>query len=113
MANRNALFYVKFGEERGIILHLVEAPEVLKKTSLSMCILIQPQPLLTELMSMQGADGFLDRFLFMVTRPCMHKTNVVAEAYANLRENRIWDFVPVFDNIRPDWSIQQLAKHTH
>ena len=71
-----------------------------EKTSLSMCILIQPQPLLTELMSMQGADGFLDRFLFMVTRPCMHKTNVVAEAYANLRENRIWDFVPVFDNIR-------------
>ena len=31
MANRNALFYVKFGEERGIILPLVEAPEVLKK----------------------------------------------------------------------------------
>ena len=36
----------------------------------------------------------------MVTRPCMHKSNVVAEAYANLRENRIWDFVQVFDNIR-------------
>ena len=55
-------------------------------------------------MTMQGADGFLDGILFLVTKPCMHKTSVVSDAYSILRENHIWDFVQVFDNIRIEHS---------
>ena len=55
-----------------------------ERTSMSLCLLIQPQPILTELCNLQGADGLLDTFLFIAAKPCMHKTNVVAEVHADL-----------------------------
>ena len=59
---------------------------------MSLCILIQSQVMLTELCHLQGADGLFDRFLFIAAKPCMHKTNVVAEAHAELytqKNNRL------------------------
>ena len=40
-----------------------------KKTSISVYLPIQPQPLLTELLHFHGKDGFLDRFPFFVVKP--------------------------------------------
>ena len=52
-------------------------------TSMSMSVLIQPDPLLHELINMQSNDGFLDRILFLVSKPVMHKR---AEVRAAVRE---------------------------
>ena len=38
------------------------------KTSMSLCILIQPKPMLSELCNLQGTNGLIDRFLFITAK---------------------------------------------
>ena len=70
-----------------------------ERTSMSLCVLIQSQMMLTELCHLQGAGDLFDRFLFIAAKPCMHKTNVAAEAHAELYTKRITVFVRVFEQI--------------
>ena len=55
-------------------------------TSMSMCVLIQPEPLLQELIGMAANDGFLDRFLFAVSKPVMMKSTVIRDNALKIRE---------------------------
>lgn len=67
-----------------------------QSTSMSICLYIQPQPLMEELAQMCGADGFKDRFLFLASRPVLYKTAEVRENYENLKEFNIQDFSKIF-----------------
>ncbi|VDI47863.1 Hypothetical predicted protein [Mytilus galloprovincialis] len=67
-----------------------------KQTSMSICIYIQPQPLICELTNFTGNDGFIDRFLFLVSRPALYPTSIVKEHYKILQESKLQNFVPVF-----------------
>lgn len=49
-----------------------------------------------ELAQMCGADGFIDRFLFLASRPVLYKTAEVRENYENLKEFNIQDFSKIF-----------------
>ena len=53
-----------------------------KKTSMSMCLYIQPDPFLHELSHMGCNDGFFDRFLIQVSRPKLFK-NVIIRQYTD------------------------------
>ena len=45
-----------------------------QKTSMSMAVFIQPQPLLEELGSMSFNDGFMDRILFFTVKPKLYES---------------------------------------
>ena len=55
-----------------------------KKTSMSICMAIQPDPLLHELQYFMKNGGFLDRFLFITARPHLHSTITVKEFHNKL-----------------------------
>lgn len=55
-----------------------------QSTPMSICLYIQPQPLMEELAQMFGADGFINRFLFLASRPVLYETAEVRENYEHL-----------------------------
>ena len=65
---------------------LVDKDRSFKHTSMSMCILIQPAPLVHEMVSMGTHDGFLDRLLFFTVRPRMEKSITIVENIRKLEE---------------------------
>ena len=71
-----------------------------QKTSMSVWLAIQPDPLLQELQYFLSSDGFLDRFLFMATRPYLTPPAVNREYAVHLKEEKMQDFVKVFSEIR-------------
>lgn len=68
-------------------------------TSISAAVFIQPEPLLKELKSLIGADGLLDRFLFIAAKPVFNKCAVVKENFALLQQSPMKDFVRVMNCI--------------
>lgn len=49
-----------------------------------------------ELAQMFGADGFINRFLFLASRPVLYETAEVRENYENLKEFNIQDFYNIY-----------------
>ena len=81
---------------KGDFTQLATGARGFQKTSMSICLYIQPQPLMTEMTNMFGADGFLDRFLFIASRPVMFPSSVVRENFAKLQQYSMQDFSDVF-----------------
>jgi hypothetical protein len=73
---------------RGDFTELASGSRGFKKTSLSILLYIQPHPLMAELANLT-VDGFMDRFLFFVSRPVMFNTNTMKESYAKLMESNM------------------------
>lgn len=67
-----------------------------QSTSMSICLFIQPQPLMEELAQMFGTDGFIDRFLFLASRPILYKTAEVRENFELLQQYNTQDFSEIF-----------------
>ena len=55
-------------------------------TSMYMCALIQPEPILQDLNGMAVNDGFLDRFTFAVLKSVMMKSTVIWENALKMNE---------------------------
>lgn len=84
---------------RGDTNTLVGGDRGFKSTSMSMCLFIQPEPLITELVGLKGNDGLLDRFLFFVTKPVFNKSAICADNLKLLHESPLQSFVAVIDKI--------------
>jgi hypothetical protein len=52
---------------------------------MSLCIFIQPGPLLHELTGMATDDGFIDRLLFAVVKPRQYKSTTTRSSLARLQ----------------------------
>ena len=73
-----------------------------KSTSMSMCLYIQPQPLFSEMCCMTGSDSFLDRFLFIASRPILYNTATISENYNKLKESPMMSFDILFEKMYID-----------
>lgn len=89
-------YLCKMWSGKGDYVDLSSGSRGFKGTSMSMCLFIQPYPLMSEMSCFSGMDGFLDRFLFMVSRPILFPTKVVKDNYAKLVESGLEDFVDVY-----------------
>ena len=75
-----------------------------KSTSISMCLYIQPQPIFSEMCCMTVSDGFLDRFLFIASRPILHNTATISENYNKSKVSNDEFWYPVWEDVyRPSW----------
>lgn len=74
---------VLLGEDRGF-----------KRTAFSMAILIQPSPLMSEMIHLGGEDGFMDRLLFLTDRPRLNKATTMRQASLKLQQDYGEDFFP-------------------
>ena len=70
-----------------------------KTTSMSMCLFIQPEPLITELVGLKGNDGLLDRMLFFAAKPIFNKTATCFEHLQRLQQSPLKSFEAVMDAI--------------
>ena len=61
--------------------------------------MIQPHPLLSELMDLSGDDGLIDRFLFFVAKPIFYPFSLVKENFASLKMSKMQSFEKMFVNI--------------
>lgn len=89
-------YLCKLWSGKGDFVDLSSGSRGFKETSISLCLFIQPFPLMSEMASFNGMDGFLDRFLLMISRPVLFPTNIVKENYLKLAESGMEDFVEVF-----------------
>ena len=69
------------------------------RTSISSCIFIQPQPFISELMSLNGEDGLLDRFLIFTAKPVFNSTAVVREHLPLLNQSPLQSFEDIMTSI--------------
>lgn len=95
-------FLCKLWSGKGDFVDLSSGSRGFKETSLSLCLYIQPYPLLNEMASFNGMDGFLDRFLMIISRPILFPTNAVKMSYSMLAESGMEDFIEVFYKIFQD-----------
>ena len=49
-----------------------------------------------------GSDGFLDRFLFIASRPILHNTATISENYNRLKESPMMSFDILFEKMYID-----------
>ncbi|XP_052098935.1 uncharacterized protein LOC127733660 [Mytilus californianus] len=89
-------YLCKLWSGKGDFVDLSNGSRGFKRTSMSLCLFIQPHPLLSEMACFTGMDGFLDRFLFMVSRPLLFPTKVVKENFAELSKSGMKDFDEVY-----------------
>ena len=66
------------------------------KTSMCINLFIQPQPMLEEISHMIGSDGFLDRFLFFVSKPCLLTSSDLRNNHELLSNSTMQNFSDVF-----------------
>ncbi|CAG2253452.1 RAD54 [Mytilus edulis] len=78
---------------------LVTGTRGFSKTSMSCCLFIQPQPLLSELCQLGGDDGLMDRFLFCVAKPVFNTTAITKANVPLLRDTKLQSFENVMNNI--------------
>ncbi|XP_071132826.1 uncharacterized protein [Mytilus edulis] len=78
---------------------LVTGTRGFSKTSMSCCLFIQPQPLLSELCQLGGDDGLMDRFLFCVAKPVFNATAITKANVPLLRDTKLQSFENVMNNI--------------
>ena len=52
--------------------------------------------------SLSGVDGFLDRFLFLVSRPMLYSTDIVKDNFAKLVSSSMQDFTDLYIKIYED-----------
>lgn len=67
-----------------------------KETSLSLFILIQPQPFLNELGNMMSGDGLLDRFITTAVCPEMNPSATVRQYHEMLKDSPMQSFSEIF-----------------
>ena len=89
----------KFWQGKGDSAVLSNGTRGFQKTSMSACILIQPHNFMTELLSIQGDDGLLDRFLVLSARPVFKRTAEMKEAVEQLKEFSMQSFVKLFERM--------------
>lgn len=73
-----------------------------KSTSISMCLSIQLQPLLSDMCCMTGSGGFLEKFMFIASRPILHNTATIFENYNKLKESPMMSFDILFEKMYID-----------
>jgi hypothetical protein len=69
-----------------------------KSTFLSVLCYVQPYPLLTEFSAsgMAADDGFIDRLLFAIQKPTLHKLATIKQSTEILSQRRMKNFTNVF-----------------
>jgi len=87
---------------KGDRLELSGGSRSFKSNSMSMCLYIQLQPLLSEMCCMTGTDDFLDRFMFIASRPILHNTATISENYNKLKESPMMSFDILFEKMYID-----------
>ena len=71
-----------------------------EKTSMSISMAIQPDPLLHELQFLMKNDGFLDRFLFITAKSHLYPTTTIKEFHHKLMtEEKMQDFVTCMSKV--------------
>lgn len=73
-----------------------------KSTSITMCLSIQLQPLLSDKCCMTGSDGFLEKFMFIASRPILHNPATIFENYNKLKEFPMMNFDILFEKMYID-----------
>ena len=71
----------------------------LDSTSLSLNIMIQPEPLLNDMPTFLGNDGFLERMLFMVSKPSVVHPYELSENFSKLQDMPLKDITSVYESI--------------
>lgn len=74
---------------------LLEKSRGFEKTSMSMALFLQPEPLMKELSVMEGNDGFLERMVFFTCKPHLHTSQDMDKAQDELDafpDNALEDF---------------------
>ena len=69
------------------------------RTSFSMCLAIQPEPLMQNLQSLNGNNGYMERMLFLTAKPQMHGTKAMREFNTIFQEGRMIDFTAAMQYI--------------
>ena len=68
-------------------------------TSMSICLSVQPQPLLQDLNNFISNDGFLDRFLFISAKPTVTRPRELSEAHQELQHHQLQSMYAVMEAI--------------
>jgi hypothetical protein len=62
------------------------------------------KPIFSEMCCMTVSDGFLDRFLFIASRPILHNTATISENYNKSKVSNDEFWYPVWEDVyRPSW----------
>ena len=77
-----------------------DGPRGFDRTSMSLCLAIQPQPFMQELPHYLSDDGFLHRFLYFTAKPYIADPTESREFARKLSENNMTDFTDVLNEIR-------------
>jgi hypothetical protein len=64
-----------------------------EKTSMSMFLAIQPEPLMQHIHHFNANDGFLDRFLFISAKPFMATSAITKDYHQRLMQEKMHNFV--------------------
>ena len=99
----------KMWNGKGDFSNLAKGGRGFTETSMSLFLLIQPQPLLSELQNFTENDGFLDRFLFFTSKPVMYQSKELRENYEVMETFKIKNFVKMFEKIYEDHAKKEVT----
>ena len=92
--NNEVPFLCKLWSGKGDVSTLATGTRGFEKTSMSIFLAIQPEPMIQHVSHFSGNDGFLERFLMISAKPFMTTSAVTRQFHKLFMKEKMQDFKP-------------------